>query len=139
MKCIRNIFAVTIVLLIVAAPVVTKADYNEEFKFALYNYSSRQANVGGTNTKPNDGDTYAYVRAISSGSNLAMQGAQVNVRVRDSNDNYATDYDTVTTYNYTYMLPYLPYKAVGGAEYRLYGNVEVTSAFPVALHGYWCP
>ena len=98
-----------------------------------------KASTGSPSKKSTDGDTYAYVTPKASSSNLAIAGASVNVRVRDNAGNYATDLiEKITSYE-KYKVPYLPGKAVGGADYRLYANVHSTNTYPVNLGGVWCP
>lgn len=124
--------------LIMALSSTTAFAANKEFKFSLSNNSSAESSVGSPAVKSNDGDTYAYVTPDSSKSNLAIKGAAVNVRVRDNAKNYATSYVTCNSYQ-KYKLQYLSGKAVGGASYRLYGNVEYTNSYPVRMGGMWCP
>lgn len=136
----RNItkaLALAMTLCTLAAPVTAQAA-NKDFKFSFSNTTSKESSLGGA-YKSNDGDTNAYARGTATGSNLAIKGAKVNVRVRDNAGNYATEYRTITSYNVRYTLPYLQGKAVGGAYYRLYGNVETTQGYPVNLSGVWCP
>ncbi len=110
---------------------------NTQFKFSLTSTASKESELG-TASKSNDGDTKAYVTPDASKSNLAIKGATVNFRVRDNARNYATEYVECHAYQ-RYIMKYLPGKAVGGASYRLYANVERTNAYPVNLGGLWCP
>lgn len=111
---------------------------NKAFKFVLYNTTSVESSLGSPSKKNNDGDINAYVTPHAAKSNLAIKGAGVNVRVRDNAKQYATNY--ITCHNYQrYILHYLSGKAVGGAYYRLFGNVEYTNAYPVKMGGLWCP
>lgn len=112
---------------------------NTDFSFSLTSTTSKEATTGSPATKSTDGDQYAYVTPQASLSNLAIAGASVNVRVRDNAGNYATELiPSITSYQ-KYTTKYLSGKAVGGASYRLYANVESTSTYPVKLGGVWCP
>ncbi|MBD5464588.1 MAG: hypothetical protein HDR22_01995 [Lachnospiraceae bacterium] len=110
---------------------------NKDFSFSLTSTASKESSLGAAK-KSNDGDTNAYVTPNASKSNLAIKGATVNFRVRDNAGNYATEYVECHAYK-RYIMKYLPGKAVGGASYRLYANVEKTNAYPVILGGLWCP
>ncbi len=112
---------------------------NRDFTFTLSSTASKEnQHHAGLGTKGNDGDTYAYVTPAANLSNLAIRGATVNFRVRDNAHNYATDYVNCDAYK-TYKMPYLSGKAVGGANYRLYANVESANSYPVVVGGVWCP
>lgn len=110
---------------------------NKDFKFSLNSTTSKESSLG-VGQKSLDGDTNAYVTPDASKSNLAIKGATVNFRIRDNAKNYATEYVQCNSYK-KYVLPYLSGKAVGGASYRLFANVEKTNAYPVNLGGRWCP
>ncbi len=112
---------------------------NRDFTFTLSNTSSKEnQHYAGLGTKGYDGDQYAYVKPNGTQSNLAIRGASVNFRVRDNAHNYATEYVNCNAYK-TYTMKYLSGKAVGGANYRLYANVETANAYPVVIGGTWCP
>ena len=112
---------------------------NRDFTFTLSSTASKEnQHYAGLGTKGYDGDQYAYVKPEASQSNLAIRGASVNFRVRDNAHNYATEYVNCNSYK-TYKMQYLSVKAVGGANYRLYANVESTNTYPVVIGGAWCP
>lgn len=112
---------------------------NRDFTFTLSSTTSKEnEHSAGIGTKGYDGDQYAYVKPEASQSNLAIRGASVNFRVRDNAHNYATEYVNCNSYQ-TYKMQYLSGKAVGGANYRLYANVENTNSYPVMIGGAWCP
>lgn len=112
---------------------------NTDFTFSLTNTTSKEASSGSPVTKSTDGDQYAYVTPKATSSNLAIAGASVNFRVRDNAGNYATELiSNVTSYE-RYVTKYLSGKAVGGASYRLYANVNSANTYPVNVGGVWCP
>ncbi len=109
---------------------------NTKFKFELKDKNSKESILGPA-TK-DDGDIYAYITPHADKSNLAIQGAVVNLRVRDNAANYATEYVVCNAYK-RYTPKYLKNKAVAGASYHLWANVESTNGYPVKLGGLWCP
>lgn len=133
------IVAVIILSLVFVFAGMAQASVNTHYSFSFYNTASKPADIGDSAVKPYDGDPYAYVRATNLSSNIHVMDAEVNVRVRDSNADYATYYDTINQYDYRYELLYMPGKNIDGNTYLLYGNVESTSGYPVNLAGWWCP
>lgn len=133
---IKSLVLAACLMVVLSSTTVLAA--NKDFNFSLRNTASVESSKGSPAQKSTDGDTNAYVTPRAANSNLAIKGAAVNVRVRDNAGNYATQYVTCNSYQ-KYILLYLQGKAVGGAYYRLYGNVQYTSAYPVNLGGVWCP
>ena len=132
-KILSLVLAACALFSIMSVPVYAGNTY---FKFELRDKNSKESILGPA-TK-DDGDMYAYITPHADKSNLAIQGAVVNLRVRDNARNYATEYVVCNAYR-RYTPKYIDGKAVAGASYRLFANVESTKAYNVILGGLWCP
>lgn len=121
---------------------VTAFAGNKDFSFTFKGTSSYASNLGGA-TK-DDNDNYAYVTTKAEWmngvySNMYALNARVNTRVRTNDAQHAT-FLLPLDYGYTrYSVQYQSGKAVAGARYLLYGNVDYADRYPVYLNGTWCP
>lgn len=132
-KILSLVLAACALFSIMSVPVYA---WNQEFKFELNNNTSVKSMLG--KAGKDDGDIYAYITPHADKSNLRLRRAVVNMRVRDINENYATEYIECRAY-VKYRTKYLKGKAVAGDDYLLFANVESTNGYPVKLGGLWCP